>query len=76
MKAFDRNKLPSSPDISFEIALWSTGLQIVAGIDEAGRGALAGPVAAAVVVLPPDPEWCQRFVGVRDSIDRNGNTGH
>ncbi len=35
----------------------------IAGVDEAGRGALAGPVAAACVVLPPFPA----LVGVKDS---------
>jgi len=35
-----------------EAAWWRLGLR-VAGIDEAGRGALAGPVVAAAVVLPP-----------------------
>jgi len=39
------------------------GFQSVAGIDEAGRGPLAGPVVAAAVVLPPDIE----LPGVRDS---------
>jgi ribonuclease HII len=35
---------------------WLEGYVRVAGIDEAGRGALAGPVAVAVVILPPDGE--------------------
>lgn len=39
-----------------EAAWWAAGLQ-VAGIDEAGRGALAGPVVAAAVVLPPAPNY-------------------
>ena len=42
---FDRSLLPDAPDLSFEIVLWNSGLQFVAGLDEAGRGALAGPVA-------------------------------
>ncbi len=40
------------PDLSLEIALRSRGLLKIAGIDEAGRGPLAGPVAAAAVILP------------------------
>lgn len=36
----------------FESALWRAGCQRVAGVDEAGRGPLAGPVVAAAVVLP------------------------
>jgi len=42
------------PDLSFEKICRSRGLKLVAGIDEAGRGPLAGPVAAAAVVLPPE----------------------
>lgn len=38
----------------FEQELFDTGAQIVAGLDEAGRGALFGPVVAAVVVLDRD----------------------
>ena len=37
----------------FESVLWRAGCQRVAGVDEAGRGPLAGPVVAAAVVLPP-----------------------
>jgi ribonuclease HII len=41
------------PDqFQFEAALWDSGLVRVAGVDEAGRGPLAGPVVAAAVVLP------------------------
>lgn len=43
--------------------LWSRGLQSVAGVDEAGRGCLAGPVIAAAVVLPVGAE----IDGVDDS---------
>lgn len=42
------------PDFSIEQALWQRGYPRVAGLDEAGRGCLAGPVVAAAVVLPPD----------------------
>lgn len=38
----------------FERALWQQGLATVAGVDEVGRGPLAGPVVAAAVVLAPD----------------------
>lgn len=40
------------PDLSLEIALQARGLHRIAGIDEAGRGPLAGPVTAAAVILP------------------------
>jgi ribonuclease HII len=40
------------PDLSLEILLRDAGHLRIAGIDEAGRGPLAGPVAAAAVILP------------------------
>ena len=40
--------------LAIERAFWSRGLRYVAGLDEAGRGCLAGPVVAAAVVFPPD----------------------
>jgi ribonuclease HII len=44
------------------------GLTYVAGLDEAGRGALAGPVVAAAVILPLDrPELLVHLAGVDDS---------
>lgn len=42
------------PDFSHELRLASLGHHRIAGIDEAGRGPLAGPVAAAAVILPMD----------------------
>ncbi|MBB5751975.1 ribonuclease HII [Prosthecomicrobium pneumaticum] len=44
--------LPEAPDDAFERRLRRDGRQWVAGVDEAGRGPLAGPVVAAAVVLP------------------------
>lgn len=41
------------PDLTLETSLHERGLNPVAGVDEAGRGPLAGPVAAAAVILPP-----------------------
>lgn len=46
--------IPEKPNISFEENLWNDGIHQVAGLDEAGRGAWAGPVYAAAVVLPTD----------------------
>jgi ribonuclease HII len=40
------------PTLEFEEVCWSKGLQHIAGVDEAGRGPLAGPVVAAAVILP------------------------
>ncbi len=62
----DRSLIPAAPDLSFERSLWQAGLVCVAGLDEAGRGALAGPVAAGAVVFPPGIE-IERLRGVRDS---------
>lgn len=42
------------PDLSFESTCRARGLLWIAGVDEAGRGPLAGPVAAAAVILPAD----------------------
>ena len=67
MPAFDASLLPPEPDLSFELVLWQAGLVGVAGIDEAGRGALAGPVAAAAVILPQKVEVIGMLKGVRDS---------
>jgi ribonuclease HII len=51
-----RSKAASGlPHFREEQALLSSGYRRIAGIDEAGRGALAGPVVAAAVVLPPKP---------------------
>ena len=38
--------------LRFERDLWRSGVHAVAGVDEAGRGPLAGPVVAAAVILP------------------------
>lgn len=45
-------KLPKTPDDSFERSCREKGYRSVAGVDEVGRGPLAGPVVAAAVVLP------------------------
>ncbi len=45
-------EIPPTPDMSAEAAAYAAGRSRVCGIDEAGRGPLAGPVVAAAVVLP------------------------
>jgi ribonuclease HII len=42
------------PTLDFERKYWDEGAELVAGVDEAGRGPLAGPVVAAAVVFPPN----------------------
>jgi len=67
-KKFDMSLVPERPDLQFESKLWEKELRLVAGVDEAGRGALAGPVAAGAVVLPHDlPNLFDRLKGVQDS---------
>jgi ribonuclease HII len=48
------NSLPTQPMDYFERMYFSRGYQRIAGVDEVGRGPLAGPVVAAAVVLPRD----------------------
>ncbi len=59
--------IPGKPNLEWEMKLWGAGILKIAGIDEAGRGALAGPVAAAVVILPPKGSIVRELEGVRDS---------
>lgn len=69
------NKAPQSkedngpiPHLQKEIALLKQGYRFVAGLDEAGRGAWAGPVVAAAVILPLDqPDLAAHLAGLRDS---------
>jgi ribonuclease HII len=56
-----------NPDLTHETILWPH-YRHIAGLDEAGRGALAGPVAVGAVILPDDPILlAQTLDGVRDS---------
>ncbi|MBC8120225.1 MAG: ribonuclease HII, partial [Gemmatimonadaceae bacterium] len=56
----------SYPTLKLESSLWAVGLSRLAGVDEVGRGALAGCVVAAAVVLPPDIDRAV-LTGIRDS---------
>ncbi|MEM9665329.1 MAG: ribonuclease HII [Bacteroidota bacterium] len=49
--------------LEVERTYWAQGHRYVAGVDEAGRGCLAGPVVAAAVIFPPEV----RLPGVADS---------
>lgn len=64
---FDPAEIPAAPDLRFEGSLWAGGVLRVAGLDEAGRGAWAGPVSAGAVILPPLPEIAASLSQVRDS---------
>src|SRR5215216_8110788 len=68
MHGADSMAMRLNPDTFFESQFWQSGLLHVAGLDEAGRGALAGPVAVGAVILPNDPAFlAQALIGVRDS---------
>lgn len=66
-RKIDPGLIPPSPNLDFERALWKANLSALAGIDEAGRGCLAGPVTAAAVILPDHDGIIERMVGIRDS---------
>ncbi len=53
----------NSPGLAVERHLWESGTNIVAGIDEVGRGAWAGPLTIVAAVLPKD----RRVYKIRDS---------
>ena len=55
-----------TPDFELETELYRQGYRFVAGLDEVGRGCLAGPVAAGAVILPSSPTG-ELFELVRDS---------
>lgn len=61
------------PTFAAERALWECGARLVAGVDEVGRGPLAGPVAAGAVILAPGARfrWLSR---VRDSKQLTAET--
>ena len=61
-----RRSLRTRPTYVEEATLIDAGYSLIAGLDEVGRGPLAGPVVASVVVLPPNPKgsWVRL---VRDS---------
>jgi len=66
MKGLRLRKNTQKPSFTEEEALKAQGYQYIAGIDEVGRGALAGPVVAAAVILPChiDTPWLNQ---VKDS---------
>jgi ribonuclease HII len=56
--------------LSYERELWEKGMTLVAGVDEAGCGPLAGPVVAAAVVFPHgwrETGICSKLRGLNDS---------
>lgn len=61
--------------LAFEHEAYARGCRCVAGVDEAGRGPLAGPVVAAAVVLPEEwikSGWPDALAGLNDSKQLTG----
>ncbi len=56
----------STPNLFHEKKLWRAH-RLIAGLDEAGRGALAGDVCVGAVILPDTPRLLHTLSGVRDS---------
>ncbi len=52
-----------NPSYKYEKPLWEKGFKLIAGVDEVGRGAFAGPLVAAAVILPQ----YFKINGIRDS---------
>jgi ribonuclease HII len=50
-----------APGLMWERRAWTAGRSVVAGVDEVGRGAWAGPLVAAAVVLPQEPRTRARL---------------
>jgi ribonuclease HII len=57
-------------NLALEYEIWAQGFTRVAGIDEVGRGAWAGPVVAAAVILPPNPAALVPLLGRVDDSKR------
>lgn len=64
IEKLNKNKKEHRKRQEFEEKLLAEGYQLIAGIDEVGRGPLAGPVVTAAVILPVSKE---PFVGINDS---------
>jgi ribonuclease HII len=67
-----RARSSAAPDLRWERVFWGSGLPLVAGVDEVGRGAMAGPLVAAAVIFPACEGTAMRrlrstLAGVRDS---------
>lgn len=56
--------MPSFPTLEAEQQFWNQGHRLIAGVDEVGRGSLAGPVTAAAVIFPQN---FSLIPGVNDS---------
>ena len=59
MRPEDTELKSNRPSFSEEQKLWNSGYKLVAGLDEVGRGTIAGPVVTGLVILPESlsGEW-------------------
>lgn len=57
----------SLPDFGFEKSIWKKGFYVIGGVDEVGRGCLAGPVTAGCVVFPKGFKVSELAVTINDS---------
>jgi ribonuclease HII len=67
MNAKQSHDASKAPTLDVERSLWVQGFRHIAGIDEAGRGALAGPVVAGAVIVAPECADAALWSSVRDS---------
>ena len=61
--------MPKRPSFRAERTIWGAGALLIAGVDEVGRGPLAGPVAAGAVILPKEVRAAGRYRFLRQVND-------
>ena len=52
----------NKPSWTYEKTYWESGLYNIAGVDEVGRGPLAGPVVAAAVIIPSNSKDSDNWI--------------
>jgi ribonuclease HII len=65
-----KSTIRSTAGLALESELWAAGYRAIAGVDEVGRGPWAGPVVAAAVILPSDPDTLAPLLGQVDDSKR------
>ena len=71
-----RKTAQSTPTYSEEASLIDAGYALIAGVDEVGRGTLAGPVVAGAAILPlhPEGEWLSHIRDSKQMTERQRET--
>lgn len=67
---FRQRRKGHMPSLDLEWQLRRQGIRLAAGVDEAGRGPLAGPVVASAVILPPDLSGFEPWLSTVDDSKR------